>query len=157
MVESECGAVALGQAYVFPPLSFGGALVVHHRSVSTSRSSNRTCGFPCIRLSDKTSRLRPRQVVSKPGQTHEPEGLVEVREWIPPQHKPAHASAAEEPMVRRLFAGGGSLLRTRLESGARKVRFLGFRRENGPFTQAIGLSTRLLLHLFFECRYCRGG
>ena len=43
---------------------------------------NRTCGFPCIRLSDKTSRLRPRQVVSKPGQTHEPEGLVEVREWI---------------------------------------------------------------------------
>src|SRR5215471_10085486 len=33
-------------------------------------------------LSDKTSRLRPRHVVSKPGQTHEPEGLVEVREWI---------------------------------------------------------------------------
>src|SRR4029077_6050700 len=30
----------------------------------------------------KTSRLRPRHVVSKPGQTHEPEGLVEVREWI---------------------------------------------------------------------------
>ena len=27
MVESECGAVALGQACVFPPLSFGGALV----------------------------------------------------------------------------------------------------------------------------------
>src|SRR6516225_11755306 len=33
-------------------------------------------------LSDKTSRLRPRHVVSKPGQTHELEGLVEVREWI---------------------------------------------------------------------------
>src|SRR5437868_14493806 len=49
---------------------------------STSLSSNRTCGFPSIRLSDKTSRLRPRHVVSKPGQTHEPEGLVEVREWI---------------------------------------------------------------------------
>jgi hypothetical protein len=43
---------------------------------------NRTCGFPCIRLSDKTSRLRPRHVAPKPGQTHEPEGLVEVREWI---------------------------------------------------------------------------
>ena len=26
-VESECGAVTLGQACVFPPLSFGGALV----------------------------------------------------------------------------------------------------------------------------------
>jgi hypothetical protein len=33
---------------------------------------NRTCGFPCIRLSDKTSRLRPRHVAPKPGQTHEP-------------------------------------------------------------------------------------
>jgi hypothetical protein len=33
----------------------------------------------------------------------------------------------------------------------------GFRRENGPFPQAVGLSTRLLLHLFFERRYCRGG
>jgi len=26
-VESECGAVTLGRACVFPPLSFGGALV----------------------------------------------------------------------------------------------------------------------------------
>src|SRR5215471_10263674 len=43
---------------------------------------NRTCGFPCIRLSDKTSRLRPRHIAPKPGQTHEPEGLVEVRKWI---------------------------------------------------------------------------
>src|SRR6516164_449122 len=51
-------------------------------AVSTSLSSNRTCGFPCIRLSDKTSRLRPRHIAPKPGQTHEPEGLVEVREWI---------------------------------------------------------------------------
>src|SRR5215471_12456459 len=42
------------------------------RSVRISRTA----------LSDKTSRLRPRHVVSKPGQTHEPEGLVEVREWI---------------------------------------------------------------------------
>src|SRR5271156_758918 len=37
-----------------------------------------------IRLSDKTSRLRPRHVVPKPGQTHEPEVPVEVREWISP-------------------------------------------------------------------------
>jgi hypothetical protein len=34
---------------------------------------------------------------------------------------------------------------------------LGVRRENGPFPQAIDLSKRLLLLLFFECRYCRGG
>jgi hypothetical protein len=28
MVESECGAVAVGRTYLFPPLSSGGALVV---------------------------------------------------------------------------------------------------------------------------------
>ena len=38
----------------------------------------------CIRLSDKTSRLRPRHVVPKPAQTYEPEVPVEVREWIAP-------------------------------------------------------------------------
>ena len=37
-----------------------------------------------IRLSDKTSRLRPRHVVPKPGQAHESEVPVEVREWIAP-------------------------------------------------------------------------
>ena len=47
------------------------------RSVAWHDSSNRTCGFPCIRLSDKTSRLHPRHVAPKPGQTHEPEGLVQ--------------------------------------------------------------------------------
>jgi hypothetical protein len=37
-----------------------------------------------IRLSDKTSRLRPRHVVPKPTQAYEPEVPVEVREWIAP-------------------------------------------------------------------------
>src|SRR5271165_440515 len=37
-----------------------------------------------IRLSDKTSRLRPRHVVPKPAQTYEPEVPVEVRVWIAP-------------------------------------------------------------------------
>src|ERR1019366_5207676 len=37
-----------------------------------------------IRLSDKTSRLRPRHVVPKPGQAYEPEVPVEVRGWISP-------------------------------------------------------------------------
>ena len=35
-----------------------------------------------IRLSDKTSRLRPRHVEPKPAQAYEPEVPVEVREWI---------------------------------------------------------------------------
>src|SRR5712675_1647635 len=82
LVESRCGAVALGRTYPLPPLSSGGALVVrpwlrfHIPLIERSGRISRTA------LSDKTSRLRPRHVVSKPGQTHEPEGLVEVREWI---------------------------------------------------------------------------
>ena len=36
----------LGVAYLFPPLSSGGASIAAPCSVSTSRSSNRTCGFP---------------------------------------------------------------------------------------------------------------
>src|SRR5271167_464753 len=41
-----------------------------------------------IRLSDKTSRLRPRHVVPKPAQAYEPEVPVEVREWIAPASSP---------------------------------------------------------------------
>jgi hypothetical protein len=41
-----------------------------------------------IRLSDKTSRLRPRLVVAKPGQTYKPEVPVKVREWIGPALAP---------------------------------------------------------------------
>ena len=35
-----------------------------------------------IRLSDKTSRLRPRRAAAKLGQAYEPEVPVKVREWI---------------------------------------------------------------------------
>jgi hypothetical protein len=41
-----------------------------------------------IRLSDKTSRLRPRHVVPKPVQAYEPEVPVQVREWIAPALAP---------------------------------------------------------------------
>jgi hypothetical protein len=37
-----------------------------------------------IRLSDKTSRLRPRLAAASRGQAYEPEVPVEVREWIAP-------------------------------------------------------------------------
>ena len=37
-----------------------------------------------IRLSDKTSRLRPRLVVAKPGQAYESKVPVKVRGWIGP-------------------------------------------------------------------------
>jgi len=42
-----------------------------------------------------------------------------------------------------------SLLRTRLGNGARKVGFLGVRRAKWTLSQAVGLSKRLLLRLFF--------
>jgi hypothetical protein len=38
----------------------------------------------CIRLSDKTSRLRPRHVVPEPAQAYESKVPVEVRGWIAP-------------------------------------------------------------------------
>src|ERR1700693_5431240 len=58
LVESRCGAVALGRTYPFPPLSSGGALVVqpwlrfHIPLIEPDMQISR------IRLSDKTSRLR---------------------------------------------------------------------------------------------------
>src|SRR6266566_1605635 len=84
MVESECGAVAVGRTYLLPPLSFGGALLVrpwlrfHIPLIEPDMQISR------IRLSDKTSRLHPRHVVPKPVQAYEPKVPVQVREWIAP-------------------------------------------------------------------------
>ena len=84
LVESECGAVAVGRTYLLPPLSFGGALLVrpwlrfHIPLIEPDMQISR------IRLSDNTSRLHPRHVVPKPAQAYEPEVPVEMREWIGP-------------------------------------------------------------------------
>src|SRR5215472_14596095 len=83
-VESRCGAVSVGRTYRFPPLSSGGALVVQpwlRFHIPLIEPDLQICR---IRLSDKTSRLRPRHIVPKRGQAHEPEVPVEVREWIGP-------------------------------------------------------------------------
>jgi hypothetical protein len=58
LVESRCGAVALGRTYLLPPLSSGGASIVppwlrfHIPLIEPDRQISR------IRLSDKTSRFR---------------------------------------------------------------------------------------------------
>src|SRR5258706_14436405 len=84
MVESRCGAVSVGRTHLFPPLSSGGALVVrpwlrfHTPLIEPDRRLSR------IRLSDKTSRLRPRHVAPERGQAYEPIVPVKVREWISP-------------------------------------------------------------------------
>src|SRR5215469_5331924 len=82
MVESECGAVAVGRTYLLPPLSSGGASLVRPwRRFHTPliEPDMQVCR---IRLSDKTSRLHPRRTPTKLGQAYEPEVLVKVREWI---------------------------------------------------------------------------
>src|SRR5215211_5483354 len=82
MVESRCGAAALGRTYLLPALSSGGASVVrpwlrfHTPLIEPDMQVSR------IRLSDKTSRLHPRHVAPKRAQAYKPEVPVKVREWM---------------------------------------------------------------------------
>src|ERR1019366_9657727 len=84
-------------AYPLPPLSSGGALVArpwfrfHPPLIEPDMQIAR------IRLSDKTSRLHPRHVMPKPGQAHEPEVPVEVREWIAPALAPPDLVLVAQP------------------------------------------------------------
>jgi hypothetical protein len=63
MVESRCGAVALGRTYLLPPLSFGGASMVppwlrfHIPLIEPDMQISR------IRLSDKNSRFRVQRLL----------------------------------------------------------------------------------------------
>src|SRR5215469_4173566 len=83
-VESRCGAVAVGRTYLLPPLSFGGAslarpwLCFHIPLIEPDVQISR------IRLSDKTSHLRPRLAAPTRGQAYETVMPVKVREWIRP-------------------------------------------------------------------------
>jgi hypothetical protein len=76
--------VAVGSAYLFPPLSLGGAslaepwLRFHTPLIEPDMQISR------IRLSDKISRLHPRHVVPKSAQADEPKVPVKVREGISP-------------------------------------------------------------------------
>ena len=87
-VESRCGAVTVGRTYLFPPLSSGGASLVRPWLRFHTPLIEPDMRIARIRLSDKTSRLRPRRATPTLGQTYEPEVPVEVREWI----RPASAS-----------------------------------------------------------------
>jgi hypothetical protein len=63
LVESRCGAVALGRTYLLPPLSFGGASMVppwlrfHIPLIEPDMQISR------IRLSDKSSRFRVQRLL----------------------------------------------------------------------------------------------
>ena len=56
-VESECGAVAVGRAYLLPPLSSGGASLVRPWLRFHTPLIEPDVQISRIRLSDKTSRL----------------------------------------------------------------------------------------------------
>ena len=83
-VESRCGAVVVGSVCLLPPLSFGGAQVTSPSLRFHIPLIEPDMQIARIRLSDKTSRLRPRRAAPTLGQTYEPEVPVEVREWIRP-------------------------------------------------------------------------
>lgn len=59
-------------------VSCGSPVGLTRQPVYIPCSSNRTCGSPCIRLSDKASRPRPRRTPTKLSKTYEPALLVEV-------------------------------------------------------------------------------
>ena len=84
MVESECGAVAVGRTYLLPPLSSGGASLVRPWLCFHTPLIEPDVQIYRIRLSDKTSRLRPRLAAPTRGQAHETVMPVEVRERISP-------------------------------------------------------------------------
>jgi hypothetical protein len=81
-VESECGAAAVGRAYRFAAPFVWRCLVARPWLRFHTPLIEPDVRIARIRLSDKTSRLRPRHVVLKPAQTYEPEVPVEVRERI---------------------------------------------------------------------------
>ena len=86
-VESRCGAMAVGRTYLLPPLSSGGASLVRPWLRFHTPLIEPDMRIARIRLSDKTSRRRPRRATPKPGQTYEPEVPVEMREWIVPPRR----------------------------------------------------------------------
>src|SRR5437764_6314914 len=83
-VESRCGAVAVGRAYLLPPLSCGGASLVRPWLCFHIPLIEPDVQISRIRLSDKTSRLHPRLAAPARGQAYETVMPVEVREWISP-------------------------------------------------------------------------
>ena len=84
MVELRCGAVAVGWAYLFPPLSSGGASLAQPWLRFHIPLIEPDMQISLIRLSDKASRLRPRLAAAARGQAYQANMAVQVREWIGP-------------------------------------------------------------------------
>ena len=96
--------MAVGWAYLFPPLSSGGAslaqpwLRFHIPLIEPDVQISR------IRLSDKGSRLRPRLAAPACGQAYQADMAVQVREWIAPAPSSPDLVLETQPPARPLVA-----------------------------------------------------
>ena len=66
-------------------------------SVSTSRSSNRTCRFPASGSRTRLHAFVPRLVAPKCGEAYESEVPIQVREWIAPAPTSPHFVLVTQP------------------------------------------------------------
>src|SRR5580692_3924538 len=154
-VESRCGAVAVGRTYLLPPLSSGGALVAQPWLRFHTPLIEPDVQISRIRLSDKTSRLRPRHVVPKPAQTYEPEVPVEVREWKgPAPSSPDFVLGAQPPaqphrcvsVQRPIRLADGSYLEVVRPSAQRAVHFAHQHCGLLPCSRSVGQRVDFLDH-----------
>jgi hypothetical protein len=108
-----------------------------------------------IRLSDKTSRLRPRHVVPKPAQAYEPEVPVEVQEWIAPAPSPPDFVLEAQPpaqphrrvsIERSIRLADGSYREVVRPSAQRAVHFAHQRCGLLPCARSVGQRVDLLDH-----------
>src|SRR5271154_1263233 len=108
-----------------------------------------------IRLSDKTSRLRPRHVVPKPAQAYEPEVPVEVREWIAPAPSPPDFVLEAQPpaqpyrrvsIERSIRLADGSYREVVRPSAQRAVHFTHQRCGLLPCSRSVGHRVDFLDH-----------
>ena len=76
--------MAVGRAYLLPPLSSGGASLVRPWLRFHTPLIEPDMQISGIRLSDKTSRLHPRRAAAELCQAYEPEVPVKVREGMTP-------------------------------------------------------------------------
>ena len=97
----------LGRAYLLPALSFAGASLAQPCSVSTSRSSNRTCGFPASGSRTRTHAFAHEKVaVAQPAVGRGPTSRAGTRRGTrvhsPSRHLVLLAQPPTEPMSQRV-------------------------------------------------------
>src|SRR5258708_21484691 len=89
----------VGAAYLFPALSSAGASIARPCSVSTSRSSNQDGPVSGIRLSEKGSRCRPREIARPLGKADKAQHSVQRCRRKPFGRRPRHFVLGTQPLT----------------------------------------------------------